>query len=278
MFAILKFMIIAAFLWLPSACSTIEETVKNPQLSLVDKEIKAAKTVGPVVMLPPMGADSNTESSIAKAATNAHGSSLRQMKHTDKVFKYVGSPKNFAKFVVANFQAQFVQKIAGVASKGGAVPEKIELANVHEAGKLVKNISSTKELKVMMTRLKPSSDEIAKMNNALYNKGDADTFIKPTKMQQKIMAMSDKVNRYVFKKLKAKYALVTVVDGAKNSWQKQKSIRLSAGLVNINTGQLRYFASIETTEGAEDYTYDQLITLMSNKLFKSVSDNGVLVN
>lgn len=258
-----------------TGCSSFGPT---PTVNVIKKEVSKTKKVEGILFANPSGLrpDSGPANAyqVGGAGTYLPPTGM-PMKALSAVLTPLGVPSDTANSLFAGYQVEFM-KVAHAhieqlkQKKKPKAPVKLNLPQA-TAG-VPKSVGAAKKL---VANFKSSGKASTELVNAI---GGHD----PQKAMQALQANKDFVgnltslSNYLFDKAGVTYLALGYVSGSSKEYNAKKPLYMAVGLVNVKTGQLRYFATIDGTKGAIPTPWAAQIGLLSNNLFSAADEKAPL--
>lgn len=256
-----------------SACSALGP---KANVSLVNAEVKSTKAVDNIVIPNVTGIDNtgNTGKALLASALKAYGARSRPIAAANAVLSAAGAPDGLADVLTAPHQAEFIKLSTEYFDKGAkaAKPEAIKLPSAKLSFAVPAGMDG---MKTVIEKIKGEVAVIGEVAGALKS-GNSAGLSAALGKSQNLAALVTKLDEVLFDKLAVTYVLLTHVTGDEAAWNGGKRVQYSAALVNIKTGQMRYFATVEAKKGAVPTPYMAQLGMMSGNLFDAVNEKDPL--
>jgi len=250
-----------------SACSALGP---KANVSLVKSELTTTKEVGNVIIPDVTGIDAtgNTGKALLGSAMKAYGSRSRPVAAANAVLGAVGAPNGLATILTASYSSEFIKAVKNADKKK---PEQLQLPSFPSV-KVPDGIDGVKQIVPKFAQEAAAIGEISKA----ITSGNSDGLSASLDKSKTMMGLVQKINDYLFAQLDVTYVLMTHVVGSEADWEGGKNVRYCAALVNVKTGKLRYFATVEAKKGAIPTPFMAQLGIMSSNLFDSVNEQDAL--
>lgn len=239
------------------------------KIALAKGEVSATKTYGNVLIANITGVDStgNTGKAFLAAAVNGYGARSRPIAAVTPILTAIGAPSALGDVLVANYQGQFVKMLKGGEFAKAEKPDAIKLP-ADAAIKTPSDLKGWQALAGKVGGLKASLETMA----SAFKSGDAAVLSAELDKTPEVRQMLHLFNDFVFEKLSADYLLLTHVNGNEADWTAGKKIELSATLVNLKTGKLRFYGSVDAKATVIPVPFMAQVGIMSSNLFDKVNE------
>ncbi len=240
-------------------------------VSMMKSEISATKDVENIIIPNVTGIDAsgNTGKALLGNALKAYGTRSRPMAAANAVLGTVGAPDGLADLLTAAYSAEFIKEVQNAKDKK---PEKLALPSAKVQFKLPEGLDG---MKALAKKFQGEAAGIAAVGAALKSGKSGDLSASVAKSQS-MMSLVQKLDELLFEQLDVTYVLLTHVDGNEQDWLAGKNVKYSAALMNIKTGKLRYFATVEAKKGAIPTPFMAQIGIMASNLFDAVNEKDPL--
>lgn len=252
--------------YLFSACSALGP---KANVSMVSSELKTTKEVGNVMIPDVTGIDStgNTGKALLGNAMKSYGMRSRPASAADAVLGTLGAPDGLSTLMTAAYSAEFIKLVANDKKK----PEALKLPEFPQAA-VPDGIEGVKQ---MVPKFKEEAAAIGEISKAIAS-GKSDELAASLDKSKAMMGMVQKMNEFMFGKLDVTYVLLTHVTGDEAAWNAGKKVKYCAALVNVKTGKLRYYATVEAKKGAVPVPFMAQLGVMASNLFDQVGEQDKL--
>ncbi len=243
-------------------------------VSLVQAEISSTKKVENIVITPVTGIDASGNTGKALLASNlkAYGMRARPLAAASAVLSAVGAPDGLMDVVPAGYQAAFIAASEAYAKNPAVKPTSLVLPSAKLDFEVPAGLAGAKAL---VPKLKDEASNLADIAKAMQSR-DSAAITAAIAKSGNAMALVQNLNDALFEKLDVTYILLTHVSGDEQAWNGGKKVSYSAGLLNIKTGKLRYFATVDATKGAIPTPYMAQLGMMAANLFDAVNEQDPL--
>ncbi len=249
--------------YLISACSALGP---KANVSMVSSEMKVTKEIGNVIIPDVTGIDAtgNTGKALLGNAMATYGSRSRPMAAAKAVLGAVGAPDGLSTILTAAYSAEFIKAINGADKKK---PEELKLPAFPKA-----NVpAGLAGVKTIIPKFTAEAGAIGEISNAVTS-GNSDGLSASLDKSKVMMGFVQKLNEYLFAEMDVTYVLMTHVVGNEADWNAGKKVQYCAALVNVKTGKLRYFATVEAKKGAIPTPFMAQLGIMASNLFDQVGE------
>jgi hypothetical protein len=257
-------------LWGVSACSAMGP---KANVSVIKAEVKKTKEVQNIIVANTTGIDNsgNLGKAILGTALKAYGDRSRPFAAIKPIVSSVGAPDGVADVLTVAYEAEFAKYVEKYANKKKR-PNTLKLPSSKLGFKVPKGMKGAKQLAAKMKAEAKSFQVLA----TAMSSNDTKKLTKALDEAKTAVQLEQKFNEFLFVKLDATYILLTHVKGGEAEYKAGKKVKFSAALVNVKTGNLRYFAHTEGGKGDIPVPFIAWAPNVMSNIFDAVEEKDPL--
>lgn len=258
------------------SCSMLSGVGPKANVSVVKTEIKRTKKVGNILIAEPLGLQEAGAKAFTGAAVGTYTPPQGQpMEVVKKALAPVGLPGSVQEIILASYQVEFnklVEKYEKKLKKNkkAKAPSKMRLPSLAKKLKTPKSLNAAKALKSKIKKYSSGADELA----GALKEGDMSKVASLHDKNKPLMRHVNGLTKYLIKKNKITYMVLTYVKGSQAEYDKKKAVRMTVAMVNVKTGRLRYFATVKGQKGTIPLPWEAQILSMSNSIFSGAEEKA----
>tara|TARA_B100001094_G_scaffold329405_1_gene392059 strand:+ start:312 stop:1349 length:1038 start_codon:yes stop_codon:yes gene_type:complete len=277
----------AVFLYLTLGCSSVDRGVQiavaktgpKAKVMLSKKEAKKFRMTGNIMMPNYLTLDKKTNSILRKTALDRFGERLQGDEAVDVVLKGMSPPFGTRDLIFAEYQGLYRHKVIYYHQVNRdfrgrkRVIKSLDLASwksVKRRRKAMKPLQTEQQVKGVLSDLNPLKKYLNSILDSL-DRGVRKPFYRPKSGEISTFKAANKLRSYVMGKLNSRYILLTHIIGNSRSWERGREVKMTAALVNYETGDLRYYSELSRTKGTLGLSYEVILGAMSHKLYEPLS-------
>lgn len=271
----------ACVLSMSLSCSMLSGLGPKANIQVVQSEIKNTKKVGKIIVPAPLGVSGEKDVNAYLGATlsNYTPPQAVPVKAINGILRSIGAPGSLGDILVVSYQAEY-QKLVDQyhaktmgKKKKAPFPKKMTLPNKKLKG--FKTPKSQQEAKALVEEIKNLIKGVGGITKAIAT-GDQKALMAELEKNERLAQLLNQMSAWVFDKVNASYIVLASVKGSQSDYQSGKPVFMYSAMVNVKTGQLRYFAKVDGKKGDIPLPFTAQVAAMANSAYSGAEDKAPL--